>query len=143
MTAIEDHDLLAAVPHELLIGGAWRPSSSAATLGRLRSRDRRGDQADRRRHARRRDGRLQAADDAAPLWADTSARQRADVLRRAFDLVQERKEDFALLMSLEMGKPLAEARGEVAYGGEFLRWFSEEATAYRAATARTPKAPDA
>ena len=45
----------------------------------------------------------------------------------AFDLLQERKEDFALLMTLEMGKPLAEARGEVAYGGEFLRWFSEEA----------------
>ncbi|WP_345154823.1 NAD-dependent succinate-semialdehyde dehydrogenase, partial [Arthrobacter ginkgonis] len=48
-------------------------------------------------------------------------------LRRAFDLVTERAEDFALLMTLEMGKPLAEARGEVAYGAEFLRWFSEEA----------------
>ena len=47
-------------------------------------------------------------------------------LRRAFDLLQERKEEFALLMTIEMGKPLAEARGEVGYGGEFLRWFSEE-----------------
>ena len=53
-------------------------------------------------------------------------RERAEILRRAFDLLQERKEDFALLMTIEMGKPLAEARGEVAYGGEFLRWFSEE-----------------
>jgi succinate-semialdehyde dehydrogenase/glutarate-semialdehyde dehydrogenase len=52
---------------------------------------------------------------------------RGEILRRAFDLLQERKEQFALLMTLEMGKPLAEARGEVAYGGEFLRWFSEEA----------------
>src|SRR5699024_1490449 len=47
--------------------------------------------------------------------------------RRAFDLLVERTDEFALLMTLEMGKPLAEARGEVAYGGEFLRWFSEEA----------------
>lgn len=51
---------------------------------------------------------------------------RAEILRRAFDLVTERVEDFALLMTLEMGKPLAEARGEVAYGAEFLRWFAEE-----------------
>jgi succinate-semialdehyde dehydrogenase/glutarate-semialdehyde dehydrogenase len=52
---------------------------------------------------------------------------RGEILRRAFDLLQERSEEFALLMTLEMGKPLAEARGEVTYGGEFLRWFSEEA----------------
>ncbi len=50
-----------------------------------------------------------------------------EILRRAFELVTERAEDFALLMTLEMGKPLAEARGEVTYGAEFLRWFSEEA----------------
>ena len=56
--------------------------------------------------------------------------------------MQERKDDFALLMTLEMGKPLAEARGEVTYGGEFLRWFSEEAVRdHRAATAPTPRAP--
>ena len=49
------------------------------------------------------------------------------ILRRAWELLQERADDFALLMTLEIGKPLAEARGEVTYGGEFLRWFSEEA----------------
>ena len=53
--------------------------------------------------------------------------ERGEILRRAFELVTERAEDFALLMTLEMGKPLAEARGEVTYGAEFLRWFSEEA----------------
>jgi succinate-semialdehyde dehydrogenase/glutarate-semialdehyde dehydrogenase len=68
---------------------------------------------------------MDAAADAFPSWAATSARERAEILRRAFDLLQERKEDIALLMTLEMGKPLAEARGEVVYGGEFLRWFSE------------------
>ncbi len=69
---------------------------------------------------------MDAAVEAFPAWAATPARERAELLRRAFDLLQERKEDFALLMTIEMGKPLAEARGEVAYGGEFLRWFSEE-----------------
>ncbi|MGX5696718.1 NAD-dependent succinate-semialdehyde dehydrogenase [Agromyces soli] len=60
-------------------------------------------------------------------WAKVAPRQRGELLRRAFDLLTERKEEFALLMTLEMGKPIAEARGEVVYGGEFLRWFSEEA----------------
>jgi succinate-semialdehyde dehydrogenase/glutarate-semialdehyde dehydrogenase len=52
---------------------------------------------------------------------------RGEILRRSFELLQERKDEFALLMTLEMGKPLAESYGEVTYGGEFLRWFAEEA----------------
>lgn len=60
-------------------------------------------------------------------WARTSPRERSELLRRAFELVQERGEEFATLMTLEMGKPLAEARGEVTYGAEYLRWFAEEA----------------
>ncbi|MFI7495556.1 NAD-dependent succinate-semialdehyde dehydrogenase, partial [Kocuria sp. M4R2S49] len=70
---------------------------------------------------------MDAAADAQESWARTPARERSEILRRAFDLVQERAEDLALLMTLEMGKPLAEAAGEVKYGGEFLRWFAEEA----------------
>ena len=70
---------------------------------------------------------LDAAVAAQPEWASTPPRERGEILRRAFELVTERADDFALLMSLEMGKPLAEARGEVTYGAEFLRWFSEEA----------------
>jgi succinate-semialdehyde dehydrogenase / glutarate-semialdehyde dehydrogenase len=54
-------------------------------------------------------------------------RERAELLRSAFELLLQRSEHFATLMTLEMGKPLPEARGEVAYGAEFLRWFSEEA----------------
>src|SRR5699024_5873516 len=69
---------------------------------------------------------LTAADEVHAEWAQTAPRERAEILRRAFDLLHERAEDFALLMTLEMGKPLAESRGEVTYGGEFLRWFSEE-----------------
>ena len=70
---------------------------------------------------------LDAAVEAQDDWAATPPRTRSDILRRAFDLLMERVDEFALLMTLEMGKPLAEARGEVTYGGEFLRWFSEEA----------------
>ena len=70
---------------------------------------------------------MDAAAGAQASWAATAPRVRGEVLRRAFDLLQERADEFALLMTMEMGKPLAEARGEVGYGGEFLRWFSEEA----------------
>ena len=60
-------------------------------------------------------------------WAKTSPRERSEILRRAYDLIIERTEELAAIMTAEMGKPLAEARGEVAYGAEFFRWFSEEA----------------
>ncbi|WP_435748198.1 NAD-dependent succinate-semialdehyde dehydrogenase [Nocardioides sp. SYSU DS0663] len=70
---------------------------------------------------------LGAAADAQASWGRTPPRERGEILRRAFELVAERADDLALLMSLEMGKTVAEARGEVAYGNEFFRWFSEEA----------------
>jgi succinate-semialdehyde dehydrogenase / glutarate-semialdehyde dehydrogenase len=70
---------------------------------------------------------LDAAVAAQHSWSRTPSRTRAEILRRAWELLQEHADDFALLMTLEMGKPLREARSEVAYGGEFLRWFSEEA----------------
>ena len=70
---------------------------------------------------------LDAAVAAQRDWARTPPRERGEVLRRAFELIVERADDFAQLISLEMGKTLAEARGEVTYGAEFFRWFSEEA----------------
>lgn len=70
---------------------------------------------------------LDAAAAAQTAWAGTPARTRAEILRAGFEAVTARAEDFALLMTMEMGKSLTEARGEVAYGAEFLRWFSEEA----------------
>ncbi|MFH5824446.1 NAD-dependent succinate-semialdehyde dehydrogenase [Georgenia sp. AZ-5] len=70
---------------------------------------------------------LDAADRAQAAWARTAPRERGEILRRAFEAVTARADDFALLMTLEMGKPLTEARGEATYGAEFLRWFSEEA----------------
>ncbi|GAB91285.1 NAD-dependent succinate-semialdehyde dehydrogenase [Gordonia rhizosphera] len=128
MTVTQDTNLLDTVPDGLFIGGTWRASSSGATLAVTNPAT--GEVIAEIADATPEDGMaaLDAADAAAAAWAATPARERADILRRAFDLVQQRKEDFALVMTLEMGKPLAEARGEVTYGGEFLRWFSEEAT---------------
>ena len=60
-------------------------------------------------------------------FADMPPRDRGEILRRGFELMRERADDLALLMTLEMGKPLAESRAEVTYAAEFLRWFSEEA----------------
>jgi succinate-semialdehyde dehydrogenase/glutarate-semialdehyde dehydrogenase len=70
---------------------------------------------------------VSAAAAAQPDWAATAPRERGEVLREAFELMISRKEELAYLMSLEMGKSLTDARGEVAYAAEFFRWFSEEA----------------
>ncbi len=119
--------LLASIPSGLFIGGEWTDATGARTFD---VRDpATGAVIKTIADATPEDGMraLDAAVAAQDAWAATPPRTRSDILRRAFDLVQERKEDLALVMTLEMGKPLAEARGEVAYGGEFLRWFSEEA----------------
>ncbi|MFE3442651.1 NAD-dependent succinate-semialdehyde dehydrogenase [Nocardia sp. NPDC059180] len=70
---------------------------------------------------------LDAASRVQDEWAATAPRERSRILRKAWELVIARTEDLALLMTLEMGKTIAESCGEVAYGAEFLRWFSEEA----------------
>ncbi|MDJ0459848.1 NAD-dependent succinate-semialdehyde dehydrogenase [Arthrobacter sp. NQ7] len=127
-TVSNEHEslLLEAVPTGLLINGDWVEASDGGTfdvhdpatgqvLAILASAT--SDDAI---------AALDAADAAQDSWARTAPRTRSEILRRAFDLVTERAEDFALLMTLEMGKPLAEARGEVTYGAEFLRWFAEE-----------------
>jgi succinate-semialdehyde dehydrogenase / glutarate-semialdehyde dehydrogenase len=70
---------------------------------------------------------IEAANAAFPAWSKKTAKERANVMRKWFDLVMENQEDLARLMTLEQGKPLAEARGEVAYGASFFEWFGEEA----------------
>jgi len=125
--ATNETDLLDSVPKGLFIGGEWTDAAGGRTFDvhDPATNDVIASIAD----ATADDG-IRALDAAAAAqdgWAATAPRERSEILRRAFDLVQEHKEDLALLMTLEMGKPLAEARGEVVYGGEFLRWFSEEA----------------
>src|SRR5690606_22565985 len=127
VTEERERTLLEAAPTQLFIGGEWvdadegrtfevRDPATNAVLTRVA--DATPDDGIRA---------LDAAVAAPDAWAASPPRTRSDILRRAYDLVQERKEDLALIMTLEMGKPLTESRGEVAYGGEFLRWFSEEA----------------
>ncbi|GAA2084677.1 NAD-dependent succinate-semialdehyde dehydrogenase [Actinomadura alba] len=96
---------------------------------------------------------LDAAAGAQATWAATAPRTRAEILRRAFELMTERAESLARLATVEMGRPLAESRAEVAYAADFLRWFAEEAVRiggdhrvaptgdYRIVTARQPVGP--
>src|SRR5690242_1162791 len=70
---------------------------------------------------------IEAANTAFKSWSARTAKERANVLRKWFDLMMENQEDLARLMTLEQGKPLTESRGEVAYAAAFLEWFGEEA----------------
>src|SRR5215210_5217114 len=70
---------------------------------------------------------LAACADAQAEWQHTAPRERGEILRRAFELISERVDDLALLMTLEMGKSLKESKAEISYGAEFFRWFAEEA----------------
>ena len=125
MTAQRVTDLLGRVPEGLLIGGQWVATDTRFPVENPATGETLTEVAD----AGAEDARaaLDAAVAAGPAWAATEPRARAEILRRAFDIVVDSADDLALLMTLEMGKPLAEARGEVSYGAEFLRWFSEEA----------------
>jgi succinate-semialdehyde dehydrogenase / glutarate-semialdehyde dehydrogenase len=126
ITAADEKALIASVPTGLLIAGEWRPAADGGTLDVTDPST--GEVLTAISSATPDDGvaALDAAAAAQHEWARTAPRDRAEILRHAFELVTARADDFALLMTLEMGKPLAEARGEVAYGAEFLRWFSEE-----------------
>jgi succinate-semialdehyde dehydrogenase/glutarate-semialdehyde dehydrogenase len=126
ITAADEARVLASVPKGLLIDGVWRDSSDGSTLDVTDPAT--GQVIATIASATADDGMaaLDAADRAQKAWSKTAPRARAEILRKAFDRVIELADDFAILMSIEMGKPFAEAKGEVMYGAEFLRWFSEE-----------------
>ena len=126
-TAARETAVVNAVHKGLLIGGAWRDAEGGATFGVEDPST--GLELCRVADATPVDGiaALGAAVATQPAWAATPPRQRGEILRRAYELLMQRQEDLALLMTLEMGKPVAESRGEIAYAAEFFRWFSEEA----------------
>ena len=120
-------EVIEAVPKRLLIGGQWR---DAAEDGTLAVDDPSTGEALCEVADARPDDALEALSAAAATqaeWAAHPPRERGEILRRAFEALTERTDELALLMTLEMGKPVAESKAEVAYAAEFLRWFSEQA----------------
>ncbi|WP_037158264.1 NAD-dependent succinate-semialdehyde dehydrogenase [Rhodococcoides fascians] len=114
-------------PTQVFIGGHWRDAHGGKTFDVV-------DPATGETIATVADGgvtdaeaAMAAASEAQKSWAQTAPRERSIILRRAFELIVDRTEELAAIITAEMGKPLADARGEVAYGAEFFRWFSEEA----------------
>ena len=131
MTAVDaerETRVVADAPKKLYIDGQWRDAASGATLevadpstGKVLCQVADGSLDDGWEA-------LRAAERAQASFAKMPPRERADILMKAFDLMHQRQDDLALLMTLEMGKPLAEAYGEVKYAAEFFRHFAEEAT---------------
>jgi succinate-semialdehyde dehydrogenase / glutarate-semialdehyde dehydrogenase len=126
ITAPEEQKIVDEVPKQLYIGGEWRdgakgtltvedPSTGEALC---EVADASVDDAE---------AALTAAVEAGPDWSQHPPRERGEILRRAFEAIIARTDELALLMTLEMGKPLPESKAEIAYAAEFLRWFSEEA----------------
>ena len=127
ITPTQEQEVVASVRKELFIGGEWREATGGGTLAVE-------DPATRATLAEVADATpddalaaLAAAHEAQAAWAKTPPRERGEILRRAFELIAARADELALLMTLEMGKPVAEAKAEVAYANEFFRWYSEEA----------------
>jgi succinate-semialdehyde dehydrogenase / glutarate-semialdehyde dehydrogenase len=119
--------VLEGVPTELYIGGRWRAATGSGTLpvedpstGQTLVEVADAQPADAL-------AALASASEHQAEWAATAPRERGEVLHRAYEVLTARAEELALLMTLEMGKALAESRAEIAYAADFLRWFSEEA----------------
>src|SRR3954447_6806494 len=125
--ATEEQTVIDSVPTELYIGGEWRPASGDATFAVE-------DPATGESLCEIADGTpddakaaLDAAADAQEGWAATAPNERGEILWHAFEALTERTDELALLMTLEMGKSVAESKAEIAYSAEFFRWFSGEA----------------
>jgi succinate-semialdehyde dehydrogenase / glutarate-semialdehyde dehydrogenase len=126
-TQTREAEVLESVPKQLLIGGEWRDAGEGGTLAVEDPAT--GDALCEVADARPDDAKaaLDAAVGAQAEWAEHPPRERGEILRRAFESLMERQEELGLLMTLEMGKPVAESEAEIAYAAEFFRWYAEEA----------------
>jgi succinate-semialdehyde dehydrogenase / glutarate-semialdehyde dehydrogenase len=125
VTADNERAVLEGVPTGLFIGGEWREASETLPVEDPSTGETIAEVGD----ATADDARA-AIDAAAGMreeWAAWAPRERGEILRRAFEAITQRADELALLMTLEMGKPIAESKAEIAYASEFFRWFSEEA----------------
>jgi len=124
---LSESGALEAVPKQLFIAGEWRDAKAGGTL--VVEDPSTGESLCEVADAQPDDAvaALDAAVEAQADWASHPPRERGEILRRAFEQINERADELALLMTLEMGKALAESKAEVTYAAEFLRWFAEEA----------------
>jgi succinate-semialdehyde dehydrogenase / glutarate-semialdehyde dehydrogenase len=122
-----EREVLDAVPKQLLIGGEWRDAEGGAKLGVEDPAT--GEQLVEVADASQGDSKaaLSAAADVQREWAASAPRDRGEILRAAYEKIVARADELALLMTLEMGKSVAESKAEITYAAEFFRWFSEEA----------------
>src|ERR687887_2545391 len=126
-TATAEQTVLDAVKPQLYIGGEWRDGGEGGTIAVEDPAT--GETLIEVADATVEDAKaaLGAAHEAFQTWRDHPPRERGDILRRAYDVLMERADDLALLMTLEMGKPVAESKAEIAYAANFFRWYAEEA----------------
>jgi succinate-semialdehyde dehydrogenase/glutarate-semialdehyde dehydrogenase len=126
MQADREQAVLDSVPKELMVGGSWRGAGGGAVFGVEDPAT--GKTLCEVADATPEDGAaaLDAAVSAQAGWARRAPRERGEILRSAFETIMDRIDDLALLMTLEMGKPLAESRAEIGYAADFFRWFAEE-----------------
>ncbi len=125
ITASQEQQVVDQVPKQLYIGGQWRDGAKGTlSVEDPSTEEPLCDVADASVDDAK--AALDAAVDAGPEFAAMAPRERGEILRRAFEMITERKDDLALLMTLEMGKTVKESLGEIAYAAEFFRWFSEE-----------------
>ncbi len=138
ITASQEQAALEAVPTRLFIGGEWRDAAGGATLPVEDPAT--GETLVEIADATPEDAKaaLDACCAVQAEWAAHAPRERGEILRRAFEAITERADELALLMTLEMGKPVAESKAEVTYAAEFLRWFSEEAVRIEGRFATAP-----
>jgi len=138
ITADTERSAVEKVPKQLYIGGEWRDGGGGATLDVEDPST--GEALAAVADATEDDARaaMHAAAGMQEEWANHPPRERGEILRRAFEQIVARKDELALVMTLEMGKPLAESQAEVAYAAEFFRWFAEEAVRIEGRFATAP-----
>ena len=120
-------NLLAGVPTDLWIGGTWRKASDQSRFDVIDPATEDAIASVASASIDDAKAAIDAASDAFPGWAAKKPRERAEILRKAFELIIAQAERLARLITLENGKALPDSRGEVAYAAEFFRWFAEEA----------------
>jgi succinate-semialdehyde dehydrogenase/glutarate-semialdehyde dehydrogenase len=138
ITSSQEQAALDAVPTQLLIGGEWRDAGGGATLGVEDPST--GETIAEVADATPDDAKaaLDACCAVQEEWAAHPPRERGEILRRAWETLNERADELALVMTLEMGKPIAESKAEITYAAEFFRWFAEEAVRIEGRFATAP-----